>query len=64
MDPLTAITANRQRWRTHTEETRRIDVELAELIRAAFEAGHTGPEIAAAAGLSTPRTYQIRDGRR
>lgn len=64
MDPLTAITANRQRWRTHTEETRRIDDELAELIRAAFEAGHTGPEIAAAAGLSTPRTYQIRDGRR
>lgn len=38
--------------------------DLHQLIRAAFAAGHPGSKIAEAAGLSTPRVYQIRDGRR
>jgi hypothetical protein len=64
MKPLEAITANRARYRKLAEQTDTLDTELAKLVRTAFEAGHTGPEIAAASGLSTPRTYQIRDGRR
>jgi hypothetical protein len=37
--------------------------DLHALIREAFEAGLSGSKIADAAGLSTPRVYQIRDGR-
>jgi hypothetical protein len=40
------------------------DEELQAAIRAAFEQGLGGPAIAQASGLSTPRVYQIRDGRR
>lgn len=40
------------------------DKELHKLIREAFAAGLTGPAIAAAAGISRERAYQIRDGRR
>jgi hypothetical protein len=64
MNPLAAITANRTRYRKLNEQTHELTAELVELVRAAFNAGHTGPEIAAAAGLSPERTYQIRDGRR
>lgn len=41
--------------------------EIAELIREELQAPpphESGPAIAEAAGLSVPRVYQIRDGRR
>jgi hypothetical protein len=40
------------------------DAELRRLIVAGFEAGIPGDQLAEAAGLSVPRVYQIRDGRR
>ena len=40
------------------------DNELRQLIREGFEQGISGERIAEAAGLSVPRVYQIRDGRR
>ena len=40
------------------------DAELRRLIRAGFEQGIPGEQLAEAAGLSASRLYQIRDGRR
>lgn len=40
------------------------DTQLRDLIREAFNTGHSGPTIAEHANISTPRAYQIRDGRR
>jgi hypothetical protein len=40
------------------------DAELRRLIREGFGLGISGEELATAAGLSVPRVYQIRDGRR
>jgi hypothetical protein len=40
------------------------DAELRRLIRKGFESGFPGEKLAEAAGLSVPRVYQIRDGRR
>jgi hypothetical protein len=40
------------------------DAELRRLIREGFEHGIPGEQLADAAGLSVPRVYQIRDGRR
>jgi hypothetical protein len=40
------------------------DAELRRLIREGFEQGIPGEKLAEAAGLSVPRVYQIRDGRR
>jgi hypothetical protein len=40
------------------------DAELRRLIREGFESGIPGEQLAKAAGLSVPRIYQIRDGRR
>jgi hypothetical protein len=40
------------------------DAELRRLIREGFEHGIPGEQLAEAAGLSIPRVYQIRDGRR
>lgn len=40
------------------------DKEFRRLIREGFEQGITGEQLAEAAGLSLPRVYQIRDGRR
>jgi hypothetical protein len=40
------------------------DDELRRLIREGFEHGIPGEQLAEAAGLSVPRVYQIRDGRR
>jgi hypothetical protein len=40
------------------------DAELRRLIREGFEYGIPGEQLADAAGLSVPRVYQIRDGRR
>ena len=64
MTPLENIQSNRLKHRNITRRLAYIDQELQELVRAAFAAGHTGPQIAAAAGLSRERVYQIRDGRR
>jgi hypothetical protein len=38
--------------------------ELRRLIREGFKHGIPGEQLAQAAGLSLPRVYQIRDGRR
>ncbi|OHV03720.1 hypothetical protein [Mycobacterium talmoniae] len=43
---------------------KKADAELRGLVREAFAAGHTAQAIADSAGLSAPRVYQIRDGRR
>ena len=40
------------------------DAEMRLLIREGFEEGISGEKLAEAAGLSLPRVYQIRDGRR
>jgi hypothetical protein len=40
------------------------DAELRQLISEGFEQGIPGEKLADAAGLSLPRVYQIRDGRR
>jgi hypothetical protein len=40
------------------------DAEMRRLIREGFEYGIPGEQLAEAAGLSLPRVYQIRDGRR
>jgi hypothetical protein len=40
------------------------DAELRRLIREGFEHGIPGEQLAEASGLSVPRVYQIRDGRR
>jgi hypothetical protein len=40
------------------------DAELRRLIREGFECDIPGEKRAEAAGLSVPRVYQIRDGRR
>ncbi|MDG4667984.1 hypothetical protein [Mycobacterium sp. 236(2023)] len=50
-------------------ESRRVafdtaDTELRRLIREGFDQGLSGEQLAAAAGLSLSRVYQIRDGRR
>ena len=49
-------------------EAQRLRVYLANerqlLVKAAFAEGHTGREIAAAAGCSRQRAYQLRDGDR
>ena len=55
--------AARQRERQQGK-LRDADDELRRLIREGFEKGLSGEQIAKAAGLSAPRVYQIRDGRR
>lgn len=64
MEPLTRI-AHIKRQRHETAATlASLDAYLETAVVAAFAAGHTGPEIATAAGLSKQRVYQIRDGTR
>ncbi len=50
------------------ERERRIrwppDAEVRRLIREGFDQGIASEKLAEAAGLSVPRVYQIRDGRR
>ena len=46
---------------TSTQSTR---LNVCRLIREGFEQGIPGEKLAEAAGLSVPRVYQIRDGRR
>ena len=67
MTTLELITANRAKRREHARAITALDAELegsTGLVAQAFDDGHTGPQIAAAAGISKPRVYQIRDGRR
>ena len=64
---MAEIAENRRQRRERVKRIAELDAQLegpAGLIAQAFEAGHTGPQIAAAAGVSKPRVYQIRDGRR
>jgi hypothetical protein len=56
------VTAKRRERRRQTFET--ADAELRRLIREGFENGIPVEQLADAAGLSVPRVYQIRDGRR
>lgn len=61
------IAENRRQRAQHTTAVADLDEQLAGpdgLISQAFAQGHTGPEIAAAAGLSKQRVYQIRDATR
>jgi hypothetical protein len=51
----------RERRRVAFDEA---DAELRRLICEGFEQGIPGEQLAQAAGLSVPRVYQIRDGRR
>lgn len=64
MEPIEQVAAIRDQRRAVAEQLAALDAELEVAVKAAFAAGHTGPQIATAAGLSKPRTYQIRDGRR
>ena len=64
MNPLEAIAANRERHETNDAKAQADNDELPELIRNAFDAGYTGPQIATVARVSKERTYQLRDGRR
>lgn len=64
MDILDAIRANRAQHREHIAEVDALDAHLRELVKAAFDQGHTGPELASVLGISKERVYQIRDGRR
>ena len=64
MDKLEELQANRRKRRNLADKIAYVDEELADLVRQAFAAGYTGPEISVAANLSKARVYQIRDGRR
>lgn len=64
MDILDAIRANRRRHQEHAAAANTLDTDLRDLVRIAFEQGHTGPQLAAILGISKERVYQIRDGRR
>ncbi|OFJ55307.1 hypothetical protein [Mycolicibacterium grossiae] len=67
MGTLDDITANRAKRRELTQQIADLDAALEGpegLVARAFEDGATGPQIATAAGVSKPRVYQIRDGRR
>lgn len=61
---LQQIAAVRDRRNTAAKDLRDIDEQLRQLVQTAFNEGLTGPQIAAAAGLSQARIYQIRDGKR
>lgn len=64
MDILDAIRANRERHREYADAADVLDTQLRDLVKMAFDQGHTGPELASVLGISKERVYQIRDGRR
>ncbi len=64
VDIIKAIEEARTKRLQANNDARALDEQMAELIRAAFQQGYSGPAIAKAAGLSKPRVYQIRNGRR
>lgn len=62
MEPMARIAQIKEQRQESAATTARLDAELEVAVVAAFEAGHTGPEIAAVAGLSKQRVYQIKKG--
>lgn len=63
MDTLQELRLNRQREREAKSLRERITADRDRLIREAFAEGHSGPEVAQAAGCSKERAYQLRDRR-
>src|SRR5690242_2733297 len=61
---VSAIRQTARRRARQQAKPAEVDEQLAELTRLAFSEGDSGQDIANAAGLSLPRIYQIRDGRR
>jgi hypothetical protein len=64
---LAEIAENRRQRQELVERIAELDAQLegpAGLIAQASRPAIRGPQIAAAAGVSKPRVYQIRDGRR
>ncbi len=62
MDPMARIAQIKEQRQESAATTARLDAELEKAVVEAFAAGHTGPEIAAVAGLSKQRVYQIKKG--
>ncbi len=63
VDTLQELRHNRQRERAARDLRERITQERDSLVKRAFAEGHSGPEVAQAAGCSKERAYQIRDGK-
>lgn len=53
-----------QRRRDLLQELDELNLELQQAVRAGFEAGMTAVQMADIVGLTKPRIYQLRDGRR
>lgn len=64
MNALDALRQHRAKEREAKRLRDRLADERETLVKTAFDEGHSGPEVAAAAGISKERAYQIRDGRR
>lgn len=59
-----AIEANRAERAEHTARIEALDAELVQLVKQGFAEKIPATELAAKAGVSRARIYQIRDGRR
>ncbi|TCN51763.1 hypothetical protein EV641_109154 [Rhodococcus sp. SMB37] len=64
VDIIAKLAEQRDKKARLEAELAEIDTEIRHLVRDGFDAGLTASKMAAAAGLSAPRMYQIRDGRR
>lgn len=64
MDILERLAQQRDRKAQLEAEIEAVDTEIRHLVRAGFAEGIRTSTMATAAGLSAPRMYQIRDGRR
>jgi hypothetical protein len=64
MDHLALIRRAAKQRERQQDKLQIANDELRRLIREGFEQGISGEQLAKAAGLSVPRVYQIRDGRR
>lgn len=58
------IKANRAERTEYAEQIARLDAELVTLVNEGLAGGVTAAELAATAGVSRARIYQIRDGKR
>lgn len=63
-DTIAALERARARRDEASRKLAEIDSEIKELVIEGFAKGLTAPTMALAVGLSAPRLYQIRDGRR
>lgn len=64
-DPLVKeALANRVMRNEHETAIKKLDGDLGVLVRKLFDQGESGPQIAKAIGLSTPRVHQIKNGTR